>query len=380
MHVLPDSQKRLLALDGGGIMGVISLQFLKEMETQLRTALEADESFRLCDYFDYIGGTSTGAIIATALSIGLSVDEISAFYDDTGADMFARAPLHRRLWYGYHAGPLEANLKRVIGTQTVLDMQQSGQLRCLLLIVMRNATTDSPWPITSNPAAVFNHPDDTQCNMKLPLWQLVRASTAAPTFFRPENIRVGNENFQFVDGGVTPYNNPAFLLYKLATLPEYGLGWNAGEDNLMLVSVGTGLAYKPAEKLSRHGRTVLGMAATASGDLIRSYAVENDINCRSVGRCVYGLPIDAELGAMLHTPEQQAHKMFTYARFDADLSVQGVRELGLDSIDPRGIRLDAVHRIADMKTIGQTAARGAVNMPLQFPRFLDGHCAGSAPE
>ena len=46
------------------------------------------DEFRLCDYFDYIGGTSTGAIIAAGLSIGLSVKELIHFYLTKGKDMF----------------------------------------------------------------------------------------------------------------------------------------------------------------------------------------------------------------------------------------------------------------------------------------------------
>ena len=68
---------------------------------------------------------------------------------------------------------------------------------------MRNATTDSPWPISNNPYAKYNERSRLDCNLALPLWQLVRASTAAPTYFPPEVVVVGNREFIFVDGGVT---------------------------------------------------------------------------------------------------------------------------------------------------------------------------------
>lgn len=67
---------KLLALDGGGIRGMITLEVLAKIEATLRFALGSDESFVLADYFDYIAGTSTGAIIATALSLGMSVAKI----------------------------------------------------------------------------------------------------------------------------------------------------------------------------------------------------------------------------------------------------------------------------------------------------------------
>ena len=101
---------------------------------------------------------------------------------------------------------LSQMLRDVIGEDTTLG---SEKLRTLLMIVLRNATTDSPWPLTNNPPAKYNDATRPGCNLKLPLWQLVRGSTAAPTYFPPEVIHI-NRDFIFVDGGVTMYNNPAF--------------------------------------------------------------------------------------------------------------------------------------------------------------------------
>ena len=58
--------KKLLALDGGGIRGVITLEVLRRLESLLAKHLGAGDEFVLADYFDYIGGTSTGAVIAGA--------------------------------------------------------------------------------------------------------------------------------------------------------------------------------------------------------------------------------------------------------------------------------------------------------------------------
>lgn len=83
--------KRLLALDGGGFMGLISISFLCEIEQQLRDQLKAGPEFRLRDYFDYFAGTSTGAIIAAALALGRSAEEVRRFYLNHGAAMFTPA-------------------------------------------------------------------------------------------------------------------------------------------------------------------------------------------------------------------------------------------------------------------------------------------------
>jgi patatin-like phospholipase/acyl hydrolase len=110
------------------------------------------------------------------------------------------------------------------------------------MIVLRNATTDSAWPVSNNPKAKYNDlaVRGAGSNLYLPLWQLVRASTAAPTYFPPEIVEVGPRQFVFVDGGVTMYNNPAFQLFLMATTESYRLCWPAGEDQMLLVSVGTG--------------------------------------------------------------------------------------------------------------------------------------------
>ena len=77
----------MLSLDGGGILGVISLGALREIETQLRH-LTGEDKLLLRDFFDYIGGTSTGAIIAAGLSLGMTVDEIERIYLEEGPDIF----------------------------------------------------------------------------------------------------------------------------------------------------------------------------------------------------------------------------------------------------------------------------------------------------
>ena len=68
--------RRLLAVDGGGILGILSLEILAEVERQLAEQTGKGDAFKLGDYFDYIGGTSTGAIIATGLAVGMSVAEL----------------------------------------------------------------------------------------------------------------------------------------------------------------------------------------------------------------------------------------------------------------------------------------------------------------
>ncbi len=95
--------KRLLAIDGGGIRGVLALEILAEIERELG---KGSADFRLSHYFDYIAGTSTGGIIAAGLARGMAVAEIMDFYETAGAQMFERASLIERLYYKFKSEPL----------------------------------------------------------------------------------------------------------------------------------------------------------------------------------------------------------------------------------------------------------------------------------
>src|SRR5437764_448572 len=88
--------RKLLACDGGGIRGIISVEILARIEKELRTA-SGKPGLVLADYFDYVAGTSTGAIIATLVALGLSMDDIRTFYLESGAQMFEPAGLWARI-------------------------------------------------------------------------------------------------------------------------------------------------------------------------------------------------------------------------------------------------------------------------------------------
>jgi len=355
--------RKMLALDGGGIRGVLTLAMLKEIERQVGKPLG--------EYFDYIAGTSTGAIIATGLAKGMTVDELLTFYRAAGPEMFQRTRFLARLNSLYKNGPLQQQLKQVFGEHTDL---KPGSLKTLLLVVTRNVTTDSPWPISSNPEARYNDPARSDCNLCIPLWKLVRASTAAPIFFPPEVIQIDPNDerkaFVFVDGGVTPYNNPAFLLYRFATDPAYRLNWTKGEKNLLLVSVGTGAGAKQGATADDAESNMLSTGVAIPAALMYGSLVDQDINCRAVGRCTYGDVIDRELFDMVPRKESgepvplstDLGRAFLYARYNVDLSGEGLAALGFsrDEVDPAiAQRMDLADRehIDLLLKIGATAAR-----------------------
>ncbi|MGK2898845.1 MAG: patatin-like phospholipase family protein, partial [Burkholderiaceae bacterium] len=75
--------KRILACDGGGILGLMSVEILAKLEAELRAARN-QPTLVLADAFDFVCGTSTGAIIAACISAGMSIDAIREFYVGSG--------------------------------------------------------------------------------------------------------------------------------------------------------------------------------------------------------------------------------------------------------------------------------------------------------
>jgi hypothetical protein len=350
--------RKLLALDGGGIQGMLTIEVLAKIEEIVRSRTGIPDLV-LGDWFDYVAGTSTGAIIATGIASGMSVEEIRNFYIEQGPVMFDKASLLKRLWYKYDAKKLERELRRVLGDAKSLG---SEDLRCLLLLVLRNATTDSPWPISNNPAAVFNDRSRDDCNLDLPLWQLVRASAAAPVYFPPEHLKLGGKEFMFVDGAITSYNSPSFLLFLMATLPQYRLGWPTGPEKMLLVSVGTGHDPDASETRPGESPNIFRNAQRVPAALISAASAQQDLLCRALGRCVSGDPIDQEVGDLRYTvgdvgARRNLPELFTYARYNVELSRAGLDGIGVTDLDPRSVAsVDAVGSMAELQRVGRALA------------------------
>lgn len=364
------SPKKILTLDGGGIRGMITVEILGKIEALLREKYNNDQ-YVLANYFDYISGTSTGAIIATCLSLGWSVEKVRQFYIKSGEQMFDKASIFKRYKYSYEDKELRKLLQQEFGKNTTLG---SSKLKTLLMMVMRNASTNSPWPVSNNPRAKYNDKKRDDCNLKLPLWQLVRASTAAPTFFPPEKITLGDKEkypFVFVDGGITMYNNPSFQTFLMSTLGPYKLGWDTGVDKILIISLGTGTCPKADKDLVPSDMNLIYNAKSLPAALMSAALHEQDILCRSFGKCVYGEEIDNELGNLqdqsVSFPIQS--KLFTYARYNAELSRKGLDEFKLKKIKPEDVQmLDSVEHIGELQQVGQAIAN---NVTLKhFAGFL----------
>lgn len=153
-HMANDgTPKRILALDGGGLRGILSLGLLQKIENILRERHQAGDDFRLSHYFDLIAGTSTGAIIAATLAMGWTVEEIRKRYMSLGERVFTRSLLRQGVLRAkYDDATLISELKKVYGAKTTLG---GPELETGLLVMTKRIDTGSPWPISNNPRGQY---------------------------------------------------------------------------------------------------------------------------------------------------------------------------------------------------------------------------------
>jgi predicted acylesterase/phospholipase RssA len=320
-HFDHDGPKRILALDGGGLRGIVTLGILRSLERELRQRHGNDSAFRLSDYFDLIAGTSTGAIIAAALALGWSVEDIERKYFELGARVFQRSVLRQGVFRArYDARRLIEELQDVYGADTTLA---SERLLTGLLVVIKRIDSGSPWPVSNNPNGRYfrSKPGGTIGNGDYKLWAAVRASTAAPNYFDPERITIAQLpdhppiQGDFVDGGVSPFNNPALQAFMYATLSGYGLMWPTGEHNLLLVSVGTGTS----DPKVRYSQMAAAGAFQSLLSLMNDVASLQEVMLQWMSRSATARNIDRELGT-LEGDLIGGTPLLTYLRYDGDLA------------------------------------------------------------
>jgi len=362
--------KRILSLDGGGVRGIFTLQILSRIEALLREERKAPDLV-LADVFDLIAGTSTGAIIAAFLALRKPVVEIERLYTEFGPFMFKREAWYRQWKRKYRADAVADFFREHFSEDADQDapmLMGSSRLATKLLVLMRNATTGSPWPVTNHPDAHYNDRSRPDCNLDVPLWKLLRASTAAPTFFAPERVDFGRRKFLFVDGGVTPFNNPSLIAVLMATLPQYGFAWPSGREALHVVSVGTGserihLPNKMAEAI-----TVMDQIKFAVPALIDAASTQQDMLCRVLGDCLHGAPLDKELGDLSGTDPSLLtanEKRFTYVRYNQVFNVTPADGTPVQELD---MRLDRIANMPAYQQAGREYAESNVRLEHLYPR------------
>jgi hypothetical protein len=376
----PVRSKRLLSIDGGGLCGLIPAEALILIEKQLDEI--TGSQLPLCDRFDLIGGTSTGAILAAGLSLGLKAEQLRDFYLNFGKGIFSKVFFPIRFWHSYPSEPLDGHLKEVFGENTTLG---SSKLRTQILIVSKNATLGTTWFFTNNRQGKYFN-----TNAAIPLWQIVRASSAAPTFFPPQKIKVPDDlgqvhNYEFLDGGVSSYNNPSLQLFLEATDPQYKFGWPTGTDKIVLLSLGTGFNSITIEEGKASGFNLLEWARYSVKGLLGDANLQQNVLMHLIGEHPAGPVVAsaAEREALRATgaPGEAAlafmdtglgsRKLLTYQRITVSLTRARLDALGLKDIDPvKAGELDAADQIGNLQRIGAAVAKEQVKMELLKEFFV----------
>lgn len=373
-HLFGPGPKRILSLDGGGIRGALTLGYLQRLEDILRQRAGDDPDFRLSDYFDLIGGTSTGSIIATGLAMGFSVEKLQGIYQALSDQVFKKSLLRFGLFSAkFPVEPLQEALTQYFGDTTL----GSGNVRTGLMIMTKRLDTGSPWVIHNNPRGKYFDPtgDGGVPNRDYLVREVVRASTAAPHYFQPESLQVSLDiQGAFVDGGVSPYNNPALQMLMLATIEGFGLNWSWGADNLLVVSIGTGFRvaqFEPTEVLEMK-------ALELAGQSILSIMGDCDWLGQTMLQWMAQSPtawsIDSEVGTLQKDVIGGGEPLISYLRYNLALNSAWLKEnlhLTISEAEASSLfAMDNPKNVDKLGNLGVTAAALQVKEE-HFPAVFD---------
>jgi len=251
----PNDRFRILAVDGGGIRGLISALTLAELERRLKS--RAGDQARLSDYFHLFAGTSTGGLIAlslTATDPEISAEQLASFYTEDGPRIFHRTPLQKLRtgdgWIGpkYSLEPLRAAVEDRLGAARLAAASRD------LVVTSYDMTAREPFFFKRWRARERAERNDSIVDAAL-------ATAAAPTYFPSHEYR----GRALVDGGVFA-GNPTVAAIIEALKRREDEPADLGRDDLMVVSVGTGeheTAFAQSE-VSKWGK--LGWVTPRDGD------------------------------------------------------------------------------------------------------------------
>jgi uncharacterized protein len=406
-HLFGPGPKRILALDGGGVRGALTVAFLERIEALLDAHYKT--KVRLGDHIDLVGGTSTGAVIAGALALGYRTEEVKRFYLQLAPFAFKRKtwaiPV---LQAKFDARGLRQQIEAVVGHRKL----SSADLITGFSIITKRMDTGSPWIISNNPHAPYWEDDEGRIgNKHYPLVNLVRASTAAPHFFDPELLPISANEVMlpdalakplntplpkrafhtlladfglrkkvkidkdtqglFVDGGVTPHNNPSLALFNMTMWSPFKLQWATGPQNLSIFSLGTG-TYRP--QLSYEALGILRFTKLALHSLI-SMMTDAEMLVLALMQWMGECPEPWEINSEIKTLAGDAPpggKMFRFHRYDVRLDKKWLAERldykASDHLVNRIRGMDDPRTVQVLYEIGQKAAEIQVKPEHWIPK------------
>ncbi|WP_207816400.1 CBASS cGAMP-activated phospholipase [Pseudomonas sp. 50_B] len=210
---------RILALDGGGLRGTFTAAVLAKWDDMLKAGGGND----LISHFDLVAGTSTGAILAIGLAMGLKPREILEFYEKKGPQIFPKdRKLRHWLKSKHDSATLRDLLTEVYGAKTL-----AADSRCRLVIPTVRAKQGQA------EAIVTPHSPDRTAYRDISAVDAALASSAAPTYFDEVAFDGPIALETFLDGGVWA-NNP--ILPALAEAVRY---LKIPLDRIDVLSIGT---------------------------------------------------------------------------------------------------------------------------------------------
>ena len=234
---------KILALQGGGCRGKAQAVALRELELNGPTPL--------WQRFGLVGGTSVGAIIGAAVAIGLPMKSVNDFFDEAAPKIFARSAWNslRQLWGAkYSSVMLEAALQNIFGTHTLADCKTKFICTAFDTASGRNVYFQN-YGLTVNGADEIIFGADSPM-MNFPLWQIVRASASAQTYFPACQIA----DMALIDGGNTGSAAPDMICLSEA------LEQGAPLAEIQILSLGTGAARWAGGALVNPGILQAGLA------------------------------------------------------------------------------------------------------------------------
>jgi patatin-like phospholipase/acyl hydrolase len=225
----------ILSLDGGGIRGIIPAQVLTELEAHLE---QSGEKKNLHEHFHLICGTSTGAILAVGIALGVPAKELLRFYNEFASSIFPRwiwnldklKTVYRPL---YSNKRLLSALHNVYATATGGKTALIHDAKAKLCIPAFNGGTGE-----INVIKTKHHPDYSR-DYKMPAHHAALSSASAPIYFPPHSFNFANQlgegsNLNMIDGGIFA-NNPALIgVFEATEKLKLGFG------NIKILSIGTG--------------------------------------------------------------------------------------------------------------------------------------------
>ena len=144
-----------------------------------------------------------------------------------------------------------------------------------------------------------------------------------------------------------------------------------GEDRMLVVSIGTGTSPEANDNLGPSDMNLVYNATSLPSALMFASLNEQDLLCRAFGKCLAGDPLDREVGDLIKKQGPVQHKLFTYVRYNAELTEKGLRALGLGKINPKDVQqLDSVEHVKELQQVGKAVGEKKVK-PEHFKNFLN---------